>query len=234
MTSRGRLISVITPVSRPHMLPLIQHSVPIEAEWVLVTDGPCALPNGLRSHVVAVGPRTGGWGDAQRAIGLALASRPLVYFLDDDNVMLPHLADLAAAYCETWTSRPSGLLFGLIARYFGETHVWPVPERILPSRVDTAMFLGRREAALAVGWPDFHGARGADHAFLAAFEKRFGILRAPAFWGFHNGLELLQSCHSTAYESLAECSRQAAPALERVITAALDRHIRPAWYKGDV
>src|SRR5258708_1298377 len=90
----SKKLSVITPVSRPELLPLVAQSVPDLAEWLLVTDGSLEIPCELRPHVLIQGPRTRQWGDVQRQIGLAAATRPFVYFLDDDNVMLPVLAEL--------------------------------------------------------------------------------------------------------------------------------------------
>src|SRR5205807_9144597 len=146
-------LSVITPVSRPALLPIVAASVPPEAEWILVTDGPQDVPCDLRRHVLIEGPTTRRWGDVQRQIGLEAATRRFVYFLDDDNLMLPMLAELVIPYLER--TEHEGVVFGLLFHYpGGGFYIWPPPTRVERSQVDTAMFLGRTEAARRIGWPD--------------------------------------------------------------------------------
>src|SRR3954466_8276260 len=145
-------LSVITAVSRPELLPLIAWSVPTDAEWILVTDGPREIPGGLRSHVLVEGPTTRQWGGAQKPIGLKTASRPFVYFMDDDNLMLPMLPDLLIPFLEN--EMHAGVLFGLVVNLHDQTHLWPAPPKVERGRVDTAMFLGRREAIMKLRFPD--------------------------------------------------------------------------------
>jgi hypothetical protein len=193
-------LSVITPVSRPDLLPRVAQSVPEGAEWILVTDGPLKIPDGLTAHTLVEGPKTGRWGDVQRQIGLGEATRPYVYFLDDDNLMLPTLAELVIPYlCE---GSISGVLFGLLVQTRSGLRIWIPPRRVEAGRVDTAMFLGARDAVLGLhfegtapgrGWPDLQGQRWADFVFLRAFEARYGLPVLPAVYGFHNGLDLLGS-----------------------------------------
>ena len=229
-------LSVITPVSRPGLLPEVARSVPGEAEWVLVTDGPLEVPDGLRAHTLIEGPKTGRWGDVQRQIGLGGATRPFVYFLDDDNLMLPGLAELVIPYLEA--GGLGGVLFGLLAHTPRGLRIWPPPRTVEAGCVDTAMFLGRRDAILGLrfegpargrGWPDLRGGRSADFVFLRAFEETYGLPLLPAIYGFHNGVALLET---------AEAARLTRPAhdprgpeeLIAVIHKALIRLVEyPSW-----
>ena len=234
---RSELLSVITPVSRPELLPVIAASVPPAAEWVLVTDGPLALPPGLRPRVAIEGPLTRAWGDAQRQIGLEAASRPFACFLDDDNVMLPMLAELVIPALEA--SGRAGALFGLLLRNPGGFYIWPPPARIERSQVDTAMFLGRTEVARSVGWPDLAGGaypdlagqRCGDFVFLRAFDEQAGLLRLPAICGFHDGVAVLRHFAPDVLAAL----EAGEPAGERLL-ALLHRHMgqadAPPWWKG--
>src|SRR3954462_2016899 len=202
----AQFLSVITAVSRPELLPLIACSVPAEAEWILVTDGPRKIPGGLRSHLLVEGPSTRQWGDVQKRIGLQTATRPFVYFLDDDNLMLPSLADLLIPFLENETH--AGALFGLVVNLENQTHLWPPPLKIMRGRVDTAMFLGRRDAIMQLrfpeasygqGWPDLQGERYGDFIFLEAFDNQFGLSRLPAIYGFHNGIDFLKNADPQSY-----------------------------------
>jgi hypothetical protein len=193
-------LSIITPVSRPQLLPRVALSIPEEAEWILVTDGPLEVPHGLRPHIMIEGPKTGQWGDVQRQIGLGESTKPFVYFLDDDNLMLPTLAELVIPYLGE--SGYTGVLFGLLVHTPKGLRIWPAPPAVEAGRVDTAMFLGRRDAVQGLrfgrlgrgrGWPDLQGLRFADFIFLKAFEQKFGLSLLPAVYGFHNGLSLLES-----------------------------------------
>ncbi|MEY2488066.1 MAG: hypothetical protein QOC70_8, partial [Verrucomicrobiota bacterium] len=151
-------LSVITAVSRPEFLPLIAWSVPAEAEWILITDGPMGIPDGLRPHLLVEGPQTKQYGDRQKRAGLEAATRPFVYFLDDDNLMLPILADLLVPYLEN--EKHAGVLFGLVVNLENQTHLWPAPLKVKRGRVDTAMFLGRRNAIMKLRFPEPSYGRG--------------------------------------------------------------------------
>jgi predicted O-methyltransferase YrrM len=234
---RSELLSVITPVSRPGLLPLIAATIPAAAEWILVTDGPRQIPSGLRPHVLIEGPATGRWGDVQRQLGLRSATRPYVTFLDDDNVMLPMLADLVIPALEA--SGGAGAVFGLLLLDSGGFYTWPPPIRVERSQVDTAMFLGRTEAARRVGWPDLaSGAwpgleeqRCGDFVFLRAFDEESPLLRLPLIAGFLDGLGLIRRHAPDLYAAL----ERGEPVGDRLLTL-LHRHMgqadAPPWWKG--
>jgi len=229
-------LSVITPVSRPELLPIVALSVPDQAEWLLVTDGPLKTPCGLRPHTLIQGPATRQWGDVQRQIGLEAATRPFVYFLDDDNMMLPTLGDLLIPFLEN--GNHAGVLFGLLVHFSNETHIWPCPPTIKAGRVDTAMFLGRTEAILSLrfdepisgrGWPNLHGRRYADFKFLEAFEEHFGLSRLPAIYGFHNAVHLLRRLEPQFYARL-EDHKLTRGALAPILNKYLIKADVPPWW----
>ncbi len=232
-------LSVITAVSRPELLPLIAWSVPAEAEWILVTDGPREIPRELRAHVLIEGPATGQWGDVQRRVGLEAATRPFVYFLDDDNLMLPMLADLVIPYLES--EKHAGVLFGLVVNLENQTHIWPAPLKVERGRVDTAMFLGRKDAIMKLrfpepgygrGWPELRGERHGDFIFMQAFESQFGLSRLPAVYGFHNAISFLKNTEPELYSDL-----EAHKFTSDTLTTILNRYLIKAdvpqwWHKG--
>lgn len=96
-------LSIITPCSRPQNLTRIWPTIPAGCQWLIVLDGddsnevPAALKSapGVELHCLKGGGR---WGNAQRNLGLSLAQRDYVYFLDDDNVVHPGLLPLLAEY----------------------------------------------------------------------------------------------------------------------------------------
>jgi len=231
----AKKLSVITPVSRPELLPLVASSVPGEAEWVLVTDGPLEIPSGLRPHVLIEGPKTGQWGDLQRQIGLEAATGSYIYFLDDDNLMLPVLADLLVPYLEA--GNRAGVVFGLLIHFAGETHLWPPPLRFKLGRVDTAMFFGRREAILELryrgfhgcGWPNLQGGRGADFMFLEAFENKHTLPRLPAIYGFHNAIDLVAELEPDLYSDL-EAGKLVPQALPTLLNRYMIRADVPSFW----
>lgn len=232
----ARNLSVITPVSRPELLLIVALSVPDEAEWVLVTDGPLEIPRGLRPHVFIEGPKTGQWGDVQRQIGLEAATRPFVYFLDDDNMMLPDLADLLIPYLEN--GNHAGVLFALLIHLSDKSYLWPPPVTVQAGRVDTAMFFGHRNAALEVrfqepgygrGWPDRQGQRGADYIFLEAFEDHVGLSRLPALYGFHNAVDLIKDLEPDFYADL-EAHRFNPSTLSKILNRYMIKADVPPWW----
>lgn len=229
-------LSVITAVSRPEFLPLIAWSVPTDAEWILVTDGPREIPRGLRPHILIEGPKTGQWGDVQRRIGLETATRPFVYFMDDDNLMLPILADLLVPYLEN--KKHAGVLFGLVVNLENQTHLWPAPLKVERGRVDTAMFLGRRNAIMKLrfpepsygrGWPDLQGERHADAIFMEAFENQFGLSRLPAIYGFHNAIHFLKMTEPELYSDL-EAHKFTSVTLTTILNRCLINADVPQWW----
>ena len=232
----AQLLSVITAVSRPGLLPLIAWSVPAEAEWILITDGPRQIPRELRAHVLIEGPATGQWGDVQRRVGLEAATRPFVYFMDDDNLMLPMVAELLIPFLEN--EKRAGALFGLVTHLENQTHLWPAPLKVERGRVDTAMFLGRRDAIMKLrfpepnygeGWPDLRGERHADFVFLEAFENQFGLSRLPAIYGFHNGVDFLKKTEPELYCDL-EAQKLTPLALTTLLNRCLIRADVPQWW----
>jgi len=230
------LLSVITPVSRPENLSCVALSVPRNAEWILVTDGALTVPDGLRPHLLIEGPRTNQWGDVQRQIGLQAATRPFVYFLDDDNLMLPSLAELVIPFLESQAL--PGALFGvLVYTPDRETHLWPPPRPVRLGCVDTAMFLGRREAIMQLhfqgtaspGWPNVQGQRYADFIFLQAFENTFQFAHLPAMYGFHNAIPMLQLLEPQFLQDFA-ANLTSSTALERILSDYLTRADVPPWW----
>ena len=243
--SLSKQLSVITPVSRPQFLPLLAPTIPADAEWILITDGPLELPPGLRPHTMIEGPRTGKWGDAQRQIGVEAASRPFMYFLDDDNLMLPNLADRIIPHLNA--EHGQGLLFGLLLNESDRALIWSAPISVERHQVDTAMFIGRTEAVRSVryqgnydgaGWPDIHsgrwpllaGERCADFVFLQSFEQTFGLLRQPAIHGFHNGVELLRTLEPESFSAL-EAGELAPQMLAGIVRRNEIGAGTPPWYK---
>lgn len=234
---RAELLSVITPVSRPALLAAIAPTVPAGAEWILVTDGPRDIPSGLRDHILIEGPATGCWGDAQRQVGLEAATRPFVTFLDDDNLLLPAMPDLVLPALEH--SGRAGALFGLLLRHPGGVYVWPPPIRVERSQVDTAMFVGRTEAARRVGWrdladgdwPHLAGQRCGDYVFIDAFDEQEGLLRLPVVGGFHDGVAVIRDLAPDIWASL----QRGEPVADRLL-ALLHGHMAqadaPPWWKG--
>lgn len=229
-------LSVITAVSRPDNLSCVALSVPQHAEWVLVTDGALTIPSGLHPHILIEGPSTGNWGDVQKQLGLEAATRSFVYFLDDDNLMLPSLADLVIPYLEA--QELAGVLFGILARSDNQAFIWPAPPEVQPSRVDTAMFLGRREAVLelrfdkpvaARGWPNLGGDRYGDYIFLKAFEETFGLARLPAIYGFHNAIRMLKHLEPQFFQNFLTEPRSST-ALADLLNDYLIRTDVPPWW----
>jgi hypothetical protein len=185
-----------------------------------------------------VGPSTGRWGDVQKQIGLEHATRPFVYFLDDDNVMLPTLAELVIPALEA--TPHAGVVFGICGHTGQRFYVWPPPAGVIErSQVDTAMFLGRSDAARRIGWPDldggrwpdFEGERCADFLFIRAVDETFGLRHLPAIYGFRDGATMIREFEPDLYATLER--GHAAP--ERLLGILL-RHLRqadaPPWLSG--
>ena len=238
--SSGAALSVITPVSRPRNLRQVGSCIPLGAEWIVVTDGHMEIPHGVRTHTLISGPHTASYGDVQRRIGLSKATRPFVYFLDDDNLMLPRLPDILIPFLDSCGA--SGVMFGLLAHYFGTANLWPAPLSVQKSRVDTAMFFGRRDLALKLkfgdeegdyGWPDLPGERHADFVFLSTFDAAYSLKRLPMFLGFHNGLDYITQFTPTLLLSCAASPVAFNETLEDILNRALLARIVPPWYSSE-
>lgn len=235
----SELLSVVTPVSRPGMLAHIAPSVPRDAEWILVSDGPMDAPVGLRPHTWIEGPATGRWGDVQRQVGLQAATRPFVTFLDDDNLMLPLLGDLVIPALEA--SRSAGALFGLVTVASGRHYVWPPPARVERSQVDTAMLLCRTAAARSVGWPDLDdgrhpglaGQRCGDYVFIRELDERVGLLRLPLVAGFHDGVATVQQ-HAPELHAALAAGEDVDDRLLGLVHGHMVQADAPPWWKGRV
>jgi hypothetical protein len=231
-----QMLSVITPVSKPELLPIVGLSIPKNAEWILVTDGPLQIPQGLRPHTLIEGPQTNQWGDVQRQIGLEVATRLYIYFLDDDNLMLPSLPTLLIPMLEA--EEKAGVLFGILVDYPNEIHLWPPPLDIVRGRVDTGMFLGRREAILnlhfqtpvpAKGWPNLQGERYANFVFIKAFDEAYGLSRLTAIYGYHNAIRFFKKNTPQLFSKL-ESGHLQPKALIQVLNTYMIAADVPTWW----
>lgn len=89
-------LSIITPVSRPQYLPIIDRFMEvsfsrIRPQWYVIADPICPELGCFKNATeVIIGGQSNTWGGAQRNIGLERVSTGWIYFLDDDN--LPHPA----------------------------------------------------------------------------------------------------------------------------------------------
>lgn len=91
-------LTVITPCSRPWLLPAVLQSVPRNAEWVVVLDSndlyevPAEVYSAPNARLFTCAG--GKWGNAQRTFGMSQANGEYLYFLDDDNIIHPRLIPL--------------------------------------------------------------------------------------------------------------------------------------------
>jgi len=108
--SRPVSLVVITPCCRPELLPYVHDSIrfSIVTRWIIVFDADhvprenlsAALLHDPRITLVALQANGSRYGNAQRQLGLQIARRmcpsddPLIYFLDDDNIVHPAFYDL--------------------------------------------------------------------------------------------------------------------------------------------
>ncbi|PSN16656.1 glycosyl transferase family 2 [filamentous cyanobacterium CCT1] len=114
-------LSVIIPThNRPHLLPLAVRSALqqtyADLEVVIVDDAsnpPVQLPADPRVRVIRVDPGRGGAG--ARNVGTEAARGRWVTYLDDDDVLLPHMAAVSMAALEAApkTASPVGILSGI-------------------------------------------------------------------------------------------------------------------------
>ncbi|PSR19233.1 glycosyl transferase family 2 [filamentous cyanobacterium CCP3] len=114
-------LSVIIPThNRPHLLPLAVRSALqqtyAELEVVVVDDAsdpPVQLPADPRVRILRLDPGRGGAG--ARNAGTEAARGRWVTYLDDDDVLLPHMAAVSIAALEAapQTAFPVGVLSGL-------------------------------------------------------------------------------------------------------------------------
>jgi hypothetical protein len=108
-SQRASLV-VITPCCRPELLRYVHHSVrfSIVSRWIIVFDAeqvprdnlPDALLHDPQVTLIAIQADGSRYGNLQRHFGLQFARTlypeddPLIYFLDDDNVVHPAFYDL--------------------------------------------------------------------------------------------------------------------------------------------
>ena len=108
--SRHTSLVVITPCCRPELLRYVHGSVrfSLVTRWIIVFDAdqvprerlPVALLQDPRITLAATQANDSKYGNAQRHLGLQIARRmypeddPLIYFLDDDNVVHPAFYDV--------------------------------------------------------------------------------------------------------------------------------------------
>jgi hypothetical protein len=109
-TGRHASLVVITPCCRPELLHYVHHSVrfSIVTRWIIVFDAeqvprdhlPVALLHDPQVTLIAIQANGSRYGNVQRHLGLQIARTlypeddPLIYFLDDDNVVHPAFYDL--------------------------------------------------------------------------------------------------------------------------------------------
>ena len=155
------MLTVITPCSRPGNLTRIREPIPAGYQWVVVVDGEdeSVVPKGLGAEVRYL--KGGRWGNRQRTFGLAFARERYVYFLDDDNILHPHLPKLlgrldgeVAMFCQ---ANPDG------TRRLGVG--WRPGELC-----DTAQFLVPRYIAIRYQWPGDH--RAADVMYFTEIHQK--------------------------------------------------------------
>jgi glycosyltransferase involved in cell wall biosynthesis len=113
-------LSVIIPThNRPHLLPLAVrsalHQTYSDLEVVVVDDAsdpPVQLPDDPRVRIIRLDPGRGGAG--ARNAGTEAARGRYVTYLDDDDVLLPHMAAVSMAALESAPpGSPMGVLSGL-------------------------------------------------------------------------------------------------------------------------
>lgn len=106
------LLSIIIPThNRPDLLPIAVHSALAQTyaniEVVVVDDAsepPVQLPADPKLRVIRVSPGVGGAG--ARNVGTRAANGRWVTYLDDDDCLLPHMAEVSLAALEK-TAEPS-------------------------------------------------------------------------------------------------------------------------------
>ncbi len=190
-------LSIITPVSRPQNLLIIQEFIPKESEWIIVSDGTIEIPKLSIPHIFIIGPKTCDFGNSQRQIGIQLASRDFVYFLDDDNIIIPTLPEICIPLANAYNA--DAILFGIFASYFEPYDIWFPQKEVVLKSVDTAMLLVRLDVLKkmyfddAVGWPNSPGKeRESDYQLIKKIEQNFKLIKLPALLGFHNALNNLK------------------------------------------
>lgn len=115
------------------------------------------------------------------------------------------------------------------------------PHLLIEGPIDTAMFLGRKNAIMNLhfpepsygrGWPDLHGERHGDSVFMEAFENQFGLARLPAIYGFHNAIDLLKNSEPDLYSDL-EAHKFTNDTLTTILNRCMiNADVPPWWHKG--
>ena len=174
-------LSIITPCSRPQNLLRIWPTIPKGCQWLIVLDRPDSseVPEELRAapgvelHCLKGGGR---WGNAQRNLGLSLAERDYVYFLDDDNILHPALLPLLPEHASTER-------IVVVSQHFadGRLRLQAAPP-VNVGRIDPAQVLVPRRYATQYSWrPTLYVADGLYFRDLyRAFQEQFLFLDVAA------------------------------------------------------
>ncbi len=187
-------LSVIIPThNRPHLLPLavrsaLQQTYP-DLEVVVVDDAsapPVQLPDDPRVRIIRLDPGQGGAG--ARNAGTAAARGRWVTYLDDDDVLLPHMAEASmAALTSTQAETPVGVISGINkVNEHGEVLTTRIPPTLCPkggfffltypepgrSHNTKQTLVVEREVVLAIG--------GWDESFRSRVHSDFFLRLNPA------------------------------------------------------
>ena len=174
-------LSIVTPCSRPENLITIWPTIPQGSQWLVVLDRPNLddAPPALQAEPnieFACTTGVGGWGNAQRNLGLSRATRDYLYFLDDDNIVHPALTSVLAEHQQ---SRKIIVVNQLLAD--GSLRFKARPP-VQVNEIDTAQVLVPRELATRFTWKP-HTPRADGFYFAALYEtcrKSFVFLDVDA------------------------------------------------------
>jgi hypothetical protein len=144
-------LSIITPCSRPQNLTRIWPSIPRGCQWLIVLDrsDTSEIPEDLKGapgvelHCLKGG---GSWGNAQRNLGLSLAERDYVYFLDDDNIVHPALPPLLVEHVA------SGNIVVVNQRFADGRLRLKAGAPVRVGKIDSAQVLVPRQCAAQCRW----------------------------------------------------------------------------------
>ncbi len=210
-TPRERVFNVVTPLSRPEIVPVLEAyfaglTTPWEVRWWVAVDAVQAPDvKSVRGATTILG-QSGGSGNPHRNACLDRIDRGWVYFLDDDN--LPGDGFFAALW-QAAAEHPDavGFLVDQAGRLDGAATMRGAP-------VDTAMFVFLRGAISDTRWDA--SAYVADQWFFrAVFEPhRDRVVHIPRPLARYNALR--ERCDELRWEAvIAADARDAAPAIAR-------------------